>query len=235
MSEDAAPQVPAAGEQSPEDPVGTTEGLGEAALNSAAQIPVQDGETAITDDEMQQAEREAYVMDANREARGGMGFESEWAGDTVRSLREDLQAQLDFTEAHPETVDALMTAAKADAFDSIAQELGLFTHDKSRKPDNGKVPLRHARDAAEEARTQTRENNGDIWRILQKGMDAYNRSLTFALQEVATGHAQRPYKTKKTGPGRNDFEITGRKYDGPHVRAVIEDFQEKPSDQATSA
>lgn len=212
----------------------TPEELGSAAVG-ATQIPVHDGETAITAEELEQSHREALVEDANRVARGGIAYESDWAGDTVKSLREDLQAQLEFTEAYPEVVDALMTAAKADAFDSIAQKLGLFTRDNSRRPDRGKVPLRHARNAAEEARAQSRKNNADVWHTFQTGMDLYNRSLTFALQELVTGDAQRPYKTKSTGPGRNDYEIIGRHYDGPHVRTVIDDFLEKHPDQTTSA
>ena len=154
-----------------------------------------------------------------------MAWESQWAGETVKSLREDLQAQLDFTEAHPEVVDALMTAAKADAFDTIAGELGLFTHDKNRRPETGKVSVLGGRDAAEEARRQTSTNNADVSRTLQNGMDVYNRSLTFALQEVATGRAERPYEL-------SDGEIVGRRYDGQHVRAVVDDFIQKPNQDA---
>lgn len=234
MSEDAPQFVRPEGEQSEQyqgDPALEIPELGGAAVE-AAQIPVHDDEAVITTEEMDQAHREALVEDANREARGGMSFESMWAGDTVKSLREDLQAQLDFTEAHPKTVDALMTAAKADAFDAIAQELGIFTHDESRRPGTGNVSILGAREATEGARAQTRQNNADVWRVLENGMGQYNRSLTFGLQEVATGRAERPYQTESTGPDRNDYEIVGRKYDGPHVRAVIEDFQ---TEQVTTA
>lgn len=202
-------------------------GLGNAALAGAENLSPHGAEEPITKAEKEQAEREAYVEDASREARGGMALESRWASDSVRSLREDLQAQLDFTEAHPETVDALMTAAKADAFDSISQELGLFARDENRRPENGKVSLRHARNAADEARLLAHQNNADVWKILRNGMGVYNRSLIFGLQELVTGDAQRPYKTESTGPGRDDWKITGRHYDGPHVRAVIDDFKEK--------
>jgi hypothetical protein len=223
MSEDAPQFVQPGGEQPEEhqvDPAQEIPELGGAAVE-AAQILVQDGGA----EDIEQAHREALVEDANREARAGMSFESMWSGDTVKSLREDLQAQLDFTEAHPETVDALMTAAKADAFDTIAQKLSLFSHDESRRPETGKVSMLGARDAAQEARNQTRQNNADVWRVLEDGMSEYNRSLTFGLQEVATGRAERPYQTESTGPDRNDFEIVGSKYDGPHVRGVIESFQ----------
>jgi hypothetical protein len=207
MSEDAPQFVQPGGEQPEEhqvDPAQEIPELGGAAVE-AAQILVQDGGA----EDIEQAHREALVEDANREARAGMSFESMWSGDTVKSLREDLQAQLDFTEAHPETVDALMTAAKAE----------------SRRPETGKVSMLGARDAAQEARNQTRQNNADVWRVLEDGMSEYNRSLTFGLQEVATGRAERPYQTESTGPDRNDFEIVGSKYDGPHVRGVIESFQ----------
>jgi hypothetical protein len=185
------------------------------------QIPVEDNRTG----DIEQAHLEALVEDASREARGGMLLESAWAGYTVSSLREDLQTQLDFTKAHPETVNLLMAAAKADAFDKITIELNRFTHDDSRMPERGKIPLLGARNAAEEARRQTRENDIEAWKILQKGLGVYNRSLAFGLQEVATGHAERPFRTKSTGPGRNDHEIIGYEYDGPHVRAVIDNFQ----------
>ncbi len=201
--------------------------LGSAALGGSENSNSDRLEESLTPEEMGQVNTEALVEDANREARGGMSFESEWAGSTVNSLREDLEAQLEFTKAHPETVDALITAAKADAFDTISNELGLFTKDFTRRPDGGEVKLRHAREAAEKARHQAYSNHVEAWKILQKAEDVYNRSLTFALQELVTGSAQRPYRSRSTGPGRNDFEIIGRHYDGPYVRAVIDNFLEK--------
>jgi len=190
MSEDA-PRIPPAGEQPPEYPTETTEELGEAALNSATQIPVQDGETEPADtvntrwdeDKARTVGMAAKESDKIPEGREGYSYHvlDERAFDNEKLNKErkrnESQANIDdlMDSNHRDLVDELKWAK--DAIERLET-------DGKDVPEEFRKRLKEAQEAYDAAEPGMREFAGTFTEGWERGREEAIERITSPFEEL---------------------------------------------------